>query len=103
MMSGDFTKVNKLINDLEKLFNNISEELALHEVQKAALSIDALLEEIPPAVDAKDVVEARALNKDVQKEVARQAAMAKVIADGLDDEYRKQRILGNVADIASTH
>lgn len=52
-MSGDFSKVNKLIADLEKLFNTVGEELALHEIQKAGLSIDALLDEIPPAVDAK--------------------------------------------------
>ena len=42
------------------------------------------------------------MNKDVQKEVARQAAMAKMLAEQLDDEYRKQRILSNVADIACT-
>ncbi len=81
----------------------MSEELALREVQKAGASIDALLSEIPPAVDIKDETEARALNKDVQKEVARQAAMAKLIADNADDDFRKNRIMGNIGDMAGTN
>lgn len=93
LKTGDKSRVNRLLEQLEKLFNQVSEELALSEIQKAAASIDALLDEIPPAVDAHDQVETRALNKDVVKEVARQGAMAKIIAENCDDEFRKERIL----------
>lgn len=52
----------------------ISTDLAQAEVAKAGASIDALLYEIPPAVDAGDALEARALNKDVAKEIHRQVS-----------------------------
>eukprot|EP01128_Nolandella_sp_AFSM9_P006515 TRINITY_DN3373_c0_g1_i1.p1 TRINITY_DN3373_c0_g1~~TRINITY_DN3373_c0_g1_i1.p1 ORF type:complete len:1095 (-),score=366.28 TRINITY_DN3373_c0_g1_i1:104-2929(-) len=100
MATGDHSKVNALLNEMQDLYNMVSTDLAQNEVMKAGLSIDALLTEIPPAVDLGDALEARALNKDVAKEIVRQGVMARLLADNIDDdEYRKQRILGHIGDM----
>lgn len=53
--------------------------------------------------DARNAAEAKALVKDVKNEVGVQKVMAHVLVDDDDDEFRKNRVLGNVQKMEGTN
>eukprot|EP01127_Copromyxa_protea_P005406 TRINITY_DN15337_c0_g1_i1.p1 TRINITY_DN15337_c0_g1~~TRINITY_DN15337_c0_g1_i1.p1 ORF type:complete len:1054 (-),score=338.62 TRINITY_DN15337_c0_g1_i1:36-3197(-) len=97
LLSKDASKVEEILEGVRKMFNSLMEGKALNELTNSVTSLNALLDEIPPEVDLKNADEARALVKDVKNELGLQKVMAHVLIDDDDDEFRKNRVLNNVA------
>eukprot|EP01126_Amoeba_proteus_P058843 TRINITY_DN7643_c0_g1_i4.p1 TRINITY_DN7643_c0_g1~~TRINITY_DN7643_c0_g1_i4.p1 ORF type:complete len:932 (-),score=229.80 TRINITY_DN7643_c0_g1_i4:121-2787(-) len=99
LLSNDPSRVDDVLCGVNKMFNTVMEGKALNEIQTSVLSLGALLDELPTVIDARNVSEAKALTKDIQNEIKVQKVMANVVADCIDEEFRKQRVLGNTRKI----
>eukprot|EP01125_Pyxidicula_operculata_P010987 TRINITY_DN3600_c5_g1_i1.p1 TRINITY_DN3600_c5_g1~~TRINITY_DN3600_c5_g1_i1.p1 ORF type:complete len:1052 (+),score=276.63 TRINITY_DN3600_c5_g1_i1:212-3157(+) len=96
LTNGGMENIESLLSQVQKMYNMILDGTAMHELLKAGESLDRLLDEIPRAVDAKNDLEAISLCKDVSSEIERLTTLANSLVQGVDDRYRKQRIIADV-------
>eukprot|EP01123_Difflugia_compressa_P000140 TRINITY_DN10246_c0_g1_i1.p1 TRINITY_DN10246_c0_g1~~TRINITY_DN10246_c0_g1_i1.p1 ORF type:complete len:806 (-),score=183.10 TRINITY_DN10246_c0_g1_i1:190-2361(-) len=101
LLSNDLSTIEPFLEGASKMFGSLFEGIAVNELGMAGDSLNALFGELLVAVDTGNAVEAEALTKDIAREVKLQEMYASSIADGISDQYRKQRVLGDYNQLAA--